>query len=662
MKKVLLFVLILFIANVFPQSKYFIYFKDKGIEKVTLLEKNSDSYNLALQQLSEKSIERRIKNMSNEELVTFEDLPLREDYIGQIKELGIKIGNKLNWFNAVTAYLNDEQIENVISLSFVAKVELVKTLIFRKNNTGAVSIFNKPINNLFSFNYGPSFGQLQLSEVPIVHSKGFTGEGVLLGLLDTGFDWKNHESLIHANVISEYDFVFKDSSTANDSTDRPDQHDHGTLVFSIVGGFKDSSLIGSAFGSNFLLAKTEDVRSETHLEEDNYAAALEWMERMGVDITSSSLGYSIFDPGQFSYNYRDMDGQTTIVTRAAELAFRRGVVTVTSAGNEGNDPWFYIIAPADGFNTLGIGAVNSNNQVADFGSRGPTSDGRIKPDVVTQGVNVYCAQAGNFSGYISTSGTSVAAPIASGIAGLLLSAHPHLRNTQVRNILLESADNNTSPDNERGYGLISALDALEFPNLMETEGSYKITKMFLEREHINPQSVKIHYSTSGENYIEESMQYDGQYSYKFLFPYLFNGDLVSFYITYSDLNNEIFRDPVEDVYKFFYGQLDIQLNLDLKKEYTDFIVSDPFPNPFIPQNQLETYIDVKSDGNESLRVTIIDALGQQVKTLNLNTSAGTNRIVWMGYSDSGTPVASGAYYFLIDLNGAKYSRNLILLR
>jgi hypothetical protein len=357
-----------------------------------------------------------------------------------------------------------------------------------------------------------------------------------------------------------------------------------------------------------------------------------------------------------------MDGQTTIVTRAAELAFRRGVVTVTSAGNEGDDPWFYIIAPADGFNTLGIGAVNSNNQVADFGSRGPTSDGRIKPDVVTQGVNVYCAQAGNFSGYISTSGTSVAAPIASGIAGLLLSAHPYLRNTQVRNILLESADNNTSPDNERGYGLISALDALEFPNLMETEGSYKITKMFLERENINPQSVNIHYSTSGENYIEESMQYDGQYSYKFLFPYLFNGDLVSFYITYSDLNNEIFRDPVEDVYKFFYGQLDIQLNLDLKKEYTDFIVSDPFPNPFIPQNQLETYIDVKSDGNESLRVTIIDALGQQVKTLNLTTSAGTNRIVWMGYSDYGTPVASGAYYFLIDLNGAKYSRNLILLR
>jgi subtilisin family serine protease len=662
MKKVLLIVLILFTANIFPQSKHFIYFKDKGIEKATLFEKNSESYNLALQQLSEKSIQRRIKNMGDEELVTFEDLPLNENYVSQVEEIGIKIENKLNWFNAVTAYLNNEQIEDVKSLSFVASVEPVKTFVFNQIIPEAVSNFNKPTNNFVNFSYGASFGQLQLSEIPIVHSKGLTGEGVLLGLLDTGFDWKNHESLVNANVISEYDFVFKDSSTANDSSDWSDQHAHGTLVFSIVGGFKDSSLIGSAFGSNFLLAKTEDVRSETHLEEDNYAAALEWMERMGVEITSSSLGYSVFDQGQFSYNYRDMDGQTTIVTRAAELAFRRGVVTVTSAGNEGIYPWFYIIAPADGFNTLGVGAVNSSNQVADFSSRGPTSDGRIKPDIVTQGVSVYCAQAGNFRGYINASGTSVAAPIASGIAALLLSAHPHLKNTQVRNILLESADNNTSPDNERGYGLISALDALEFPNLREAEGSFKLTKMFLKRENINPQTVKIHYSTSGEDYTEESMQFDGQYSYTFLFPYLFNGDLVNFYIIYSDLNNNIFRDPVEDVYKFFYGQLDVQLNLDLKKEFTDFVISEPFPNPFIPNIQEFTSIQIKSGGNENLSIVIIDALGQEVETFDQVTVAGTNRIVWMGYSDNGAPVSSGAYYFLIDLNGIKYSRNLILLR
>ena len=314
------------------------------------------------------------------------------------------------------------------------KLIRVRKFVFKSPELESPSeLFRQP-DNLFDFDYGPSFGQLQLSDVPAVHSKGITGEGVLLGLLDTGFNWKNHESLKDATVVAEYDFIFKDEITANDSLDNLRQHDHGTLVFSIAGGFKEGSLIGSAFGSDFILAKTEDIRSEKHIEEDNYAAALEWMESYGVDITSNSLGYSTFDPQEFSYTYSDMDGKTTIVTKAAELAFRRGVVTISSAGNEGALSWRYITAPADGINTLGIGAVDNSNQLASFSSRGPSFDGRIKPDVVTQGVGVYCAAAGNFSGYITASGTSVSAPIASGVAALLLSAYPHLKNTQVRSI------------------------------------------------------------------------------------------------------------------------------------------------------------------------------------------------------------------------------------
>jgi hypothetical protein len=237
-----------------------------------------------------------------------------------------------------------------------------------------------------------------------------------------------------------------------------------------------------------------------------------------------------------------------------------------------------------------------------------------------------------------------------------------LKNTQVRNILLETSDNSKSPDNERGYGLISALDAIEFPNLMEFEGLFKLTKMFLERENINPQTVKIHYTTSGDKFIEESLQFDGEHSYNFLFPFLFSGDLVNFFITYDDFNNNSFRDPVEDVYKFFYGQLDIQLNLDLKKEFTEFVVSDPFPNPFVPGIQTFTTIQIKSEGNENLSIVIIDALGQQVKKFSTVTTSGNNEINWFGNSQNKLPVSSGAYYFLIDLNGKKYSRNLILLR
>ncbi|MDZ7626320.1 MAG: S8 family peptidase [Ignavibacteriaceae bacterium] len=646
----------------FSQSKYFIYFKDKGVESSEKLEKTSPVYNSALSLLSQKSIERRIKNLGDDNIITYEDLPLMNDYILQLEQIGIKIENKLRWFNAVTAYLSDEEKNHAASLTFVEKIEPVKKFVFKTPELETPNQLPKQESNLFSFDYGPSFDQLQLSDVPTVHSKGITGEGVLLGLLDTGFDWKNHESLKDATVVAEYDFIFKDESTANDSLDNPSQHNHGTLVFSIVGGFKEGSLIGSAFGSDFILAKTEDIRSEKHIEEDNYAAAIEWMESYGVDITSSSLGYSTFDPPEFSYSYSDMDGKTTIVTKAVELAFRRGVVTISSAGNEGNSSWRYITAPADGINTLAIGAVNNSNEVASFSSRGPSYDGRIKPEVVTQGVGVYCAAAGNFTGYLTASGTSVAAPIASGISALLLSAYPHLKNTQVRNILIETADNSSSPNNERGYGLLSAVKAIEFPNLDASDGTFILNKMFLTNDNIFPQTVYVHYSTDGIDYTEKQLDFDGNLKYSFKLPYLFNDELVDFYFTYDDNTGATLRDPLSNNYKFYYGSLDISLNTDLKRTYTDYIVSEPYPNPFYPLQNSFTSISIKSSGNENLTIRIIDPLGQQVGYYSTVTADDENRFDWYGRNENGVPMASGVYYFLIDLNGKQYSRNLVLLR
>ncbi len=577
MKKFIFLLLFGITSTGISQSKYFIYFIDKGMESLETLEKNSRNYNSALSLLSEKSIERRIKNMGKENIITFDDLPLHSDYILKIEQLGIKIENKLRWFNAATAYLNEEEKNKLANLSIVNRIEPVRKFVFKSPELETPSSYFKQSSVLFAYDYGQSFGQLQLSDIPAVHSKGITGEGVLLGLLDTGFNWKNHESLKDATVVTEYDFVFKDFLTANDSLDNPNQHNHGTLVFSIVGGFKEGSLIGSAFGSQFILAKTEDIRSEKHIEEDNYAAALEWMESYGVDITSSSLGYSIFDSPEFSYNYSDMDGETTIVTKASELAFRRGVITITSAGNEGATFWRYILAPADGKNILAIGAVNNDNQVAAFSSRGPSYDGRIKPDVVTQGVSVYCANANDYSGYITASGTSVSAPIASGIASLLLSAYPHLKNTQVRSIFFESADNNLSPDNERGYGLVSTVKAIEFPNLKASDGTYILNKMFITKENIFPQTVFIHYSTNGVDYEEKQMEFDDNLKYSVRLPYFFNDELINFYFTYDDSTGALYREPVSSNYKFYYGSLDISLNLSTKKTFSDFIVSDPYP-------------------------------------------------------------------------------------
>lgn len=662
MIKYILSVIILIASLSSAQTKYFIYLKDKVVEEKVNLEKNSPAYLSALSLLSEKSIERRIKTLGNDDIISYEDLPIKSDYVFQIEQLGIKIENKLRWFNAVSAYLTEEDKNKITSLPFVEKIEQVKNFVFKSPVMQESNNFLKQTDNSSVFDYGPSFGQLQLSDIPAVHSKGITGEGVLLGLLDTGFNWKNHESLKDATVVAEYDFIFKDISTANDSLDNPSQHNHGTLVFSIVGGFKDSSLIGSAYGADFILAKTEDIRSEKHIEEDNYAAAIEWMESYGVDITSSSLGYSTFDLPEFSYSYSDMDGKTTIVTRAVETAFRKGVVTISSAGNEGGTSWYYITAPADGINTLAIGAVNNQNLIASFSSRGPSFDGRIKPDVVTQGVGVYCAAAGNFSGYTTASGTSVAAPIASGLAALLLSAYPHLKNSQVRNILIETADNSSSPNNEIGYGLLSAVRAVEFPNLQASDGTFSINKMFITNENIFPHTVHIYYSTNGADYTESQMEFDGNMKYSLKLPYLFNDDLVDFYFMYDDNTGATFRDPVSSNYRFYYGSLDIRLNTDLVQTYTDYIISEPYPNPFNPLQSTFTSVSIKSSGNENLTIRIIDPLGQQVGYYNTITADGEFRFDWNGKNANGIPLASGAYYFLIEIGGNNYSRNLILLR
>jgi len=662
MKIFLIFFSSVIFYTTFAQTKYLIFFTDKGIGSNEQLEKSSNLYQSALSELSQKCINRRIKTLGNDNVISFEDIPILPYYISSLESQGIKIENKLKWFNAVSAYLTARQFEEISKLNFIDEIDKVRILKFNDKLPEVIDPLKKQVYLDFPIDYGESYDQLQLSEIPIVHSKGITGESIIIGMLDTGFDWKNHESLENTTVLAEYDFVNNDTTTSDEENDQPGQHNHGTLTFSVVGGFKEGSLIGSAFGSDFVLAKTEDIRSETHIEEDNYAAALQWMENFGVDITSSSLGYNQFDASTFSYTYEDMDGKTTIVTRAAEIAFRKGVLTVTSAGNEGQTPWFYIIAPADGFNTLGIGAVTSSNEVAAFSSRGPTFDGRIKPDAVARGILVYGAQAGNYNGYVRSSGTSLSAPIASGIASLLLSAHPHLNNVQLRNILLETAGNNTSPNNEIGYGLLSAVRAVEFPNLKSTQGTFTINKMFVEKEDIlgNPVSINLLYN--GELIEPLEMEFDGERTYTFKLPYYFNGDVLQFYFTYSDSSSNSFREPAQKNYEMIYGQMEISLNLSLERRYTDFIVSEVFPNPFLPFTHNFTRLSLKSNGNEKLKITIFDGSGQRIKSFESETTDGENYFDWNGYSDRGLPCASGVYYYLIRLGNKDFGRKIILLR
>ena len=255
-----LIILILFSSQIFSQEKFFIYFIDKGPENLNGLNKSSLSYNSAIKNLTLKSIERRQKNLG-EDIITYEDLPIYNDYLHQLENLEIKIIRSLNWFNCVSAYLTQDQIDIVKYLSFIKSIEQVKKLIYKSPET------NETDNSLLkildtAFNYGPSYTQMNLSDVPVVHSKNINGKNVLIGVLDSGFDWERHESLTNKNVIAEYDFIFDDSITSNQTGDSQFQHDHGTYVFSVLAGFKDSTLIGPAYNSNFILAKTEDIRDE----------------------------------------------------------------------------------------------------------------------------------------------------------------------------------------------------------------------------------------------------------------------------------------------------------------------------------------------------------------------------------------------------------------
>ncbi|HIN19743.1 MAG TPA: T9SS type A sorting domain-containing protein, partial [Candidatus Marinimicrobia bacterium] len=305
--------------------------------------------------------------------------------------------------------------------------------------------------------------QIEQINCHTAHQAGYTGQGVRVLILDTGFNTERSvfDSL---TIIDEWDFINNDGNTENEANDYSSQHNHGTMVFSTLAGYDPGNLIGPAFGAEFLLAKTEDVTNESQVEEDNYVAALEWGEQLGADIMSSSLGYLDW------YSYCDMDGNTGVTTIAVDIATSLGMLCITSAGNWGTSSpppnpcdtlYYYISAPADADSVISVGAVNSNGEIAFFSSHGPTYDGRIKPEVCARGVSTWGVNA-NSDSYRTGSGTSLSAPLVSGAAAVILSAHSDWTPMQVREAMMMTADRVDNPDNNYGYGVIDVMAAIDY--------------------------------------------------------------------------------------------------------------------------------------------------------------------------------------------------------
>lgn len=421
--------------------KFAVFFKDKA----------NSPYSISRPEefLSPKALERRAKSKV---AVTESDLPVSPTYIQQVRALGFDYFNKGNWSNFITIGTTDSaSITKLNSLAFVSKVKHIHKgkIPQAKPSVNKDLKAGEPISDFNNLNYGSSQTQIEMIGVDFMHSKGYFGKDVVIAVFDAGFyrvDELPAFEHIRANnsILATWDFVMNEPSVYEDNT-------HGMSVLSCIAGYVPGKLVGTAPQAKFFLLRTEDAGSETITEEYNWEAAAVWADSAGADIITSSLGYTTFDNPFDSHNYQQLDGNTTVITRAADRAASKGIFVVNSAGNSGSSPWYYIGAPADGDSVLAVGAVKADRSIANFSSRGPSVDGRVKPGVCAMGQATMLSLA---SGEIGPSnGTSFSAPIIAGAVATLLQANPTATNMQLYDAIIRSADRFENPNADYGYGI-----------------------------------------------------------------------------------------------------------------------------------------------------------------------------------------------------------------
>jgi len=400
------------------------------------------------------------------------DLPVDGRYLEQVEEAGIAVRVVSRWLNAVSVRATSQQRAWLENQPFVTGLRTVGR--FRRPPPREEPVAVKLRARVDSPDYDLSFEQLAQIRVIALHELGYKGQGVRVAVLDNGFHYAEHAAFARLRVVGARDFVNGDE-VVTDEDDQPvtgnetqsDQNIHGAEVLSLLAGYEPGRFIGAAPEGEYILAKTEDNRSELPIEEDRWIAGLEWADSLGADVVNSSLGYNIWDDGS-GYTYEQLDGATALTTLAAEMAVRQGLIVVSAAGNEGDGPWRYVTAPADAPGVISVGAVDvppsglRDPVLAGSSSRGPTADGRIKPDVVAPGQGVIVADIRGRD-YVRTNGTSFATPLVSGVCALLLQIDPSLRRqpAKVQQILRETAADlgPAGPDTAYGWGLVDAVQA-----------------------------------------------------------------------------------------------------------------------------------------------------------------------------------------------------------
>lgn len=460
--------LLLFVAfSGFSQQDAWVYFNAKPNSATQLAS--------PLTILSQRALDRRAtQNIP----LQFNDAPIHLPYIVQIQSaIGITVLGKSKWLNALHIRGSQTNIQALTSLSFVEKVVFAdhslnpssKIAPKQTKSNKNISLEKLETENT-TFNYGNSNTQIQMLNGHILHQQNHTGAGKIIAVMDSGFPGVNTTAPFAR--LRDNNLILGGFNFVNNNSNVYTLNSHGTNTLSNMGGFVDGQLVGTSPDAKYYLFVTEDVATENPIEETNWVEAAEMADSLGVDVINTSLGYYEYDNPNYSYSYAagHINGQKAFISRGAHIAFTKGMICVTSAGNSGNsttDP--NIATPADVENTVTVGAVNNAEIKASFSSVGPTSNNKQKPDLMAMGVSATVATQ---SGSIGLSnGTSFSSPILAGAIASFWSAFPNKTNAEIVQFVKASADRFSSPNNQYGFGipdfqaaLINALKTVEFEN------------------------------------------------------------------------------------------------------------------------------------------------------------------------------------------------------
>ncbi len=457
MKKWYYFTFLLLTAVSFAQEDAWVYFNNKP---------NAQYYlDNPLAMLSQRALDRR----TNQNIaINIQDVPIHQPYVDQIEATpGIEVKAKSKWMNAVHVRGSLEDINSLAGIEFVQHIEFAnKSLnISGRNQASAQNNFSNSVHKVLEtqidFAYGTSGNQAEMLNLHQLHQQDFTGSGKIIAVMDAGFpgvDTANPFQRLRDNnlILGGYNFV-------GQSNDFYTSNSHGTLVLSTMGGYLENQLIGTAPDAQYYLFITEDSVSENPVEESYWVEAAEMADYLGADIINTSLGYFQYDNLNYNYTYANMDGATSFISRGTNVAFSKGMICVSSAGNSGSGPNPYVAVPADALHGFAVGAVKPDETYATFSSIGPTFDQRIKPDVMAQGQGAVVSSVTGTIGVAN--GTSFSGPIMAGAIASFWQAIPWATNQQVLDFVRQSADRYVNPTSQFGYGIPDFQAALNLAQL-----------------------------------------------------------------------------------------------------------------------------------------------------------------------------------------------------